>query len=67
MDFMNVNMDTGYFSWIISADISMLLKIYGYEYEYAGFLSMESPTFGMPCTATSTPLSLQLYTGVYTG
>ena len=34
------------FSWIISVDISMLLKIYGYEYAYAKFswiLSMGSP------------------------
>jgi hypothetical protein len=34
-------------SWIISVDISVLLKIYGYEYEYAKFswtLSMGSPT-----------------------
>ena len=37
MDFTNMNMNTGFFSWIISADISVLLKIYGYEYEYAKF------------------------------
>ena len=46
MDFTNMNMNTGFFSWIISADISVLLKIYGYEYEYAKFswiLSMGSP------------------------
>jgi hypothetical protein len=46
MDFMNMNMNTGFFSWIISADISVLLKIYGYEYEYVKFswiLSMGSP------------------------
>ena len=47
MDFTNMNMNTGFFSWIISADISVLLKIYGYEYEYAKFswiLSMGSPS-----------------------
>ena len=46
MDFTNMNMNTGFFSWIISADISVLLKIYGYEYEYAKFswiLFMGSP------------------------
>jgi hypothetical protein len=39
----------GIFSWIISVDISVLLKIYGYEYEYAKFswiLSMGSPKEG---------------------
>ena len=47
MDFTNMNMNTEFFSWVISADISVLLKIYGYEYEYAKFswrLSMGSPT-----------------------
>jgi hypothetical protein len=47
MDFTNMNMNTGFFSWIISVDISVLLKIYGYEYEYVKFswiLSMGSPT-----------------------
>jgi hypothetical protein len=46
MDFTNMNMNTVFFSWIISADISVLLKIYGYGYEYAKFswiLSMGSP------------------------
>ena len=33
MDFTNMNMNTEFFSWIIS----VLLKIYGYEYEYAGY------------------------------
>ena len=28
MDFTNMNMNTEFFSWIISADISILLKIY---------------------------------------
>ena len=37
MDFTNMNMNTGFFSRIISADISVLLKIYRYEYEYAKF------------------------------
>ena len=43
---MDMDMDTGFFSWIISADISALLKIYGYGYGYAKFswiLSVESP------------------------
>jgi hypothetical protein len=47
MDFTNMNMNTGFFSWIISVDISVLLKIYGYEYEYVKFswiLSMGSPS-----------------------
>jgi hypothetical protein len=46
MDFTNMDMNTGFFSWIISAVISVLLKIYGYGYEYAKFswiLSMRSP------------------------
>ena len=46
MDFTNMNMNTGFFSWIIS----VLLKIYGYEYEYAKFswiLSMGSPNVGV--------------------
>jgi hypothetical protein len=43
MDFTNMNMNTGFFSWIISADIFVLLKIYGYEYEYAKILFMGSP------------------------
>ena len=34
--FMNLmDMNTIIFSWIISADISMLLKFYEYEYGYA--------------------------------
>jgi hypothetical protein len=36
-------------SWIVSVDISVLLKIYRYEYEYAKFswiLSMGSPITG---------------------
>jgi hypothetical protein len=37
MDFTNMNMNTVFFSWIISADISVLLKIYGYGYEYARY------------------------------
>ena len=37
MDITNMNMNTGFFSRIISADISVLLKIYRYEYEYAKF------------------------------
>jgi hypothetical protein len=42
----DVCMNTKFFSWIISTDISMLLKIYGYEYEYAKFswiFSMGNP------------------------
>src|SRR6267378_4067543 len=41
------------FSWIISADISVPLKIYGYEYEYAKFswiLSMGVPNLSLDCS-----------------
>jgi hypothetical protein len=37
MDFTNMNMNTGFFSWIISVDISVLLKIYGYESNFHGY------------------------------
>jgi hypothetical protein len=46
MGIMDVNMNIGFLSWIISADISVLLKFNGYGYGYAKFswiLSMESP------------------------
>jgi hypothetical protein len=35
-------------SWIISTDISVLLKIYGYEYEYAKFSWNPDARVGIP-------------------
>jgi hypothetical protein len=49
MDFVDLNMNTELFSWIISMDRSVPLDFHGYEYEYEKFsriLSMESPRSG---------------------
>ena len=53
MDFHGSEYESRIFSWIISADISVPLKIYGYEYEYAKFswiLSMGVPNLSLDCS-----------------